>query len=879
MTHFKGLTTEEAKKKLQEFGLNEIKDVKKTTPLTILLRQIKKNYVLYLLLAAAAISFIVGKGVTAYTILAVVVAVIVTGFIQEFRAEKAIGALKQMLMPVSRVMRNGKEQEVLSTELVPGDIVLLRAGEKVSADCVLRDESEVRLDESILTGESAEVKKTATHETENIKDEHKIFMGTFVTSGKCIGEVLHTGMDTKFGSIAGMVSTAEKELPLQKKINRISSYMIVVALSMSCLTGIVLFTRAESITPEFLTNTLILMIALSVSAFPEGLPVVLITTLATGAARMAKKNAIVNRMSVIESLGEATVICTDKTGTVTTGEMTVKKILLGKKVVDVTGTGFDKQGEFKEGDRVVSLAENMQFEKLLHCAVTCNDASIESVGDAQERFKVHGSSTEGALLVLASKKDLFAEDVERDRIEEMPFTSERKMMSVLVQRGKSHTIYAKGAPEILLEKCTYILDGNKKEKLTKEKRDAILDGNKKLAKQALRTLALAMADSDGDKKYKEENLVFLGIVGMEDPPREEAKEAVEKCQRAGIKVKLITGDNRDTAVAIANRIGIEGKVIEGHELEEMSDEELEHEVERIFIYARVKPEHKLRIVKALKANGEIVAMTGDGVNDAPALKEAHIGIAMGGRGTDVSRSVSDVILRDDNFATIVYAVSEGRTIFNNIRKFTSYQLSCNFAELLILFVGVLVAPVFGWEVPVLLAIQILFMNLVTDNLPAITLGFNPTSKDILRAAPRRKSQIIDKSLVMLIIMTGITMAVLTLITYFIAFNVMGQSSSLARTEALVSLILIEIATAFTFRSFRKKVLTRSPFVNKYLVIASLISLLATVAIVYTPLNSLFEVVPIPFSAWIVAVAAGITMIALYDIGKELNKLVRFIPSH
>jgi Ca2+-transporting ATPase len=366
---------------------------------------------------------------------------------------------------------------------------------------------------------------------------------------------------------------------------------------------------------------------------------------------------------------------------------------------------------------------------------------------------------------------------------------------------------------------------------------------------------------------------------MEDPPREEALAAVETCQKAGIKVKLITGDNRDTAVAIAKRIGIEGKVIEGDALEVMTDDELEKEVYEIAVFARVKPEHKLRIVKALKNNGEIVAMTGDGVNDAPALKEAHIGIAMGVRGTDVSRSVSDVILKDDNFATIVAAVSEGRTIFNNIRKFTSYQLSCNFAELLILFVGVLVAPIFGWEVPVLLAIQILFMNLVTDNLPAITLGFNPTSSDVLRAKPRKKSEIIDRSLVALILTTGVIMATLSLITYYISFNILNQTSAFARTEALVSLILIEIATAFIFRSFRKPVLTRSPFANKYLVVASLLSLLATLAIVYTPLNTLFEVVPITLSGWIVAVAAGLTIISIYDIGKEINKVAKIIPAH
>ena len=878
MTHLKGLTTEEAAKNLKEFGFNEIKDVKKTTPLTILLRQIRKNYVLYLLVGAAIISFVVGKSLTAYTILVVVAAVIITGFIQEFRAEKAIGALKQMLMPMSRVMRNGKEAEIPSTDLVPGDIVLLRAGEKVSADCVLREESEVRVDESILTGESAEVKKVATHANEDLRDEHKIFMGTFVVSGKCVGEVLHTGMNTKFGSIAGMVSSAEKELPLQNKINKISAYMIVIAITMSALTGMILFSRADSITPEFITNTLILMIALSVSAFPEGLPVVLITTLATGAARMAKKNAIVNRMSVIESLGEATVICTDKTGTVTTGEMTVRKMLLGKKTMDVTGSGFEGVGEFKEGDRAVSLSENAQFEKLLHCAVACNDARIERLAGSDSKFSVHGSSTEGALLVMAAKKDLFIEDASFNRAEEMPFTSERKMMSVLVSRGKTNTIFAKGAPEFLLKTCSYMQVGSKKEKLNEARREEILAFNKKLTQQSLRTLAFAYRDSTSSKTYAEEELIYLGIVGMEDPPREEAAAAVETCQKAGIKVKLITGDNRDTAVAIAKRIGIIGKVVEGDALEVMTDDELEREVFEIAVFARVKPEHKLRIVKALKNNGEIVAMTGDGVNDAPALKEAHIGIAMGVRGTDVSRSVSDVILKDDNFATIVEAIAEGRTIFNNIRKFTSYQLSCNFAELLILFVGVLVAPVFGWEVPVLLAIQILFMNLVTDNLPAITLGFNPTSKDVLRAKPRKKTEIIDRSLVSLILGTGMIMATLSLITYYISFNILNQSSAFARTEALVSLIVIEIATAFIFRSFRKPVLTRSPFVNKYLVVASLLSLLATLAIVYTPLNTLFEVVPITLSGWIVAFAAGLTIIALYDIGKEINKVVKIIPA-
>lgn len=878
MTKPAGLTTEEAQKLAREFGPNAIHEVRKTSPLRILLRQVQKNYILYLLLAAAGISFLVGKGVTAYTILAVVVAVITAGFVQEFRAEKAIESLKNMLTPMSRVIRNGKETEVSSTELVPGDIILLRAGEKIPADSVVVEESEVRVDESILTGESKEVKKTGTTDFETEKDEHKVFMGSFVVSGKCIARVTHTGMNTKFGQIAGMVSTAEKALPLQDKINKISTYMVFVAISVSMATGFLLFVRADGITPEFLTNTLILMIALAVSAFPEGLPVVLISTLAVGAGKMAKKNAIVNRMSVIESLGEATVICTDKTGTVTTGEMTVKKVILGNEIVTVGGSGFEGLGEFTVKGKKVALLENAQFENLLHAAVACNDTKIERTGD-DDKYAVKGSATEGALLILAAKAKKFSEDLGFERVEDMPFTSERKMMSVLVKKGTTQTVFAKGAPEEILDLCTYIFEKGKKIKLTKENKESILKNNKTLTSDALRTLALAFKDGGKEKTYTENDLIFLGLAGMEDPPRVEAKTAIALCQKAGIKVKLITGDNRETAVSIAAQVGIEGKVIDGDALETLTDEELKDEVNSLAIFVRVKPEHKLRIVKALKENDEIVAMTGDGVNDAPALKEAHIGIAMGIKGTDVSRSVSDIILRDDNFATIVAAIIEGRTIFNNIRKFVSYQLSCNFAELSILFLGVFLAPYLGWEVPILLAIQILFMNLVTDNLPALTLGFNPSSGDVLHKKTKKKSEIMDFQIISLILMTGFTMCGATLITHYISFNMFGESAAYARTVALVSLILIEIAVAFSFRSFRKLVLVRSPFINKYLVIASAISLLATALIVYTPLRTVFEVVQISWQGWVVGIVASIGLLVLYDIGKIINNKIRFIPAN
>lgn len=872
-----GLTTEEVQKLTKEFGVNTIHEVRKTSPLRILLRQIQKNYILYLLLAAAGISFLVGKGVTAYTILAVVVAVITAGFVQEFRAEKAIESLKSMLMPVSRVIRNGKEVEISSNTIVPGDIVLLRAGERVPADAVILEESEVRIDESILTGESKEVSKTGTKNTETENDEHKVFMGSFVVSGKCTVQVSHIGMSTKFGQIAGMVSKAEKALPLQDKINKISTYMVFVAISVSLATGFLLFVRADGITPEFLTSTLILMIALAVSAFPEGLPVVLISTLAVGAGRMAKKNAIINRMSVIESLGEATVICTDKTGTVTTGEMTVKEILLGSEVIKVSGAGYEGVGDFTLKGKKVKLEENKKFEMLIHAALACNDTKIERTGD-DDKYMVKGSATEGALLILAAKAKKFAEDLGYDRVEDMPFTSERKMMSVLVKKGSSQTVFAKGAPEEILDVCGYYLENGKKVKLTKENKEKILKNNRELASDALRTLAFAYKDGGSEKVYTEKDLIYVGIAGMEDPPREEAKDAIEMCLKAGIKIKLITGDNRDTAISIAKQVGIEGKVIDGDGLEALTDEELRDEVGSLSIFVRVKPEHKLRIVKALKENDEIVAMTGDGVNDAPALKEAHIGIAMGIKGTDVSRSVSDIILKDDNFVTIVSAIIEGRTIFSNIRKFVTYQLSCNFAELSILFLGVFLAPYLGWEVPILLAIQILFMNLVTDNLPALTLGFNPTSNDVLHKKRKKKSEIMDFQIITLILMTGATMCLATLITHYVSFNIFGQGASYARTEALISLILIEIAVAFSFRSFRKFVLVRSPFVNKYLVFASIISIVATFVIVYTSLQVVFEVVPVSWEAWVVGIVASFGLLLFYDFGKIINNKIKFIPA-
>ncbi|HLD72304.1 MAG TPA: cation-transporting P-type ATPase [Candidatus Nanoarchaeia archaeon] len=865
----RGLAKKEVEKRLKQFGLNEIKDITKTTSLKIILRQIKNNFLVYLLFLAMLISFFVGKPVTAYTILGVICMVVIVGFVQEYRAERAVSALKRMLVPVSIVIRDGKEQEVQSINLVPGDILVLRNGEKIPADCILLEEHELRVNESVLSGESKEIRKKVG-KTRKYIDENFIFMGTYIVNGRCRAKVLHTGMNTKFGKIAGLISTTEKELPLQRKVNNIVKYMVILASAISILTGAIIWLRSAVITTEIVIDILILVIALSVSAFPEGLPVVLITTLASGAHRMAKQNAIVNRMSIIETLGETTVICSDKTGTITKGEMTVKKIYADDSFFDVSGTGYEVKGEFLDQNNKVNLNKKPFFTALFNNLVLCNDARIERTGQDHE-FRAIGSPTEAALLVLAAKAGLFREDLNFKRVQELPFNSERKMMSVLCQVNKDQIVYSKGAPEYLLKHCNFIQKKGKIIRLTERERKKVLKANSSMNLKSLRTLAFAYKIVNSVTKiHLEENLIFIGLVGMEDPPREGVKEALRQCKDAGIKVKMITGDNKETALAIAREIGLYGKLMGGDELESLTDDELAKIIISISIFFRVKPEHKLKIVKALKAKGEIVTMTGDGVNDAPALKEAQIGIAMGKNGTDVSRSVADLTLKDDNFNTIVLAISEGRAIFNNIQKFVTYQLSCNFAELAIIFVGALLAPFLGWQVPLLIALQILFMNLVTDNLPAITLGFNPSSKDIMKKKPRKEAGILNRNLMAILFFTGAILALLVLFSYYFAHNVLGESLEYSRTVALFSLICLEIASAFNFRSFRKGVLTRSVLINPYLFYASVISLFATLMIIYTPLSKVFETVPLRLNGFILAISVSLFLLIVFDLLKYIN---------
>ncbi len=859
-----GLSKSEALSAYKKYGPNEIRDINPASIPKILLRQISKNYVIYFLLLATIISFFVGKELTGYTILLVIAIVIVVGFVQEYKAEKAISALKKMIVPTSIAIRDGKEKEINSTHLVPGDIIILRNGEKIPADCIVLEEKDLLVNESIITGESREVKKTQVKSEENYKDENIILMGSFIVSGRCIAKVLHSGMNTRFGKIAGLVSTTEKEMPLQNKVNLIAKYMVIMGLSIALLTGAVFLLRSESLSSETIISALILVIAISVASFPEGLPVTLITALSTGAYRMARKNAVVSRMSIIETLGETTVICSDKTGTITKGEMTVRKIFTNDNFTEVTGAGYESSGVFLQGSKEINPLDDFTLSLLLKSSVLCNDAIIQRTGE-DNFYNVIGTPTEAALLILSAKAGIHREDINYLRKEEIPFSSERKFMSVLCSLGKDNFVFAKGAPEYVIEKCTHI-QRSSVSKLTEKDKEKILSVNDSLTSKAYRTLAIAYKKtSSSEKKDLESELIFLGLIGMEDPPRADVKIAIDLCRTAGIKVKMITGDNKETALAIAKEVGLIGKFIEGKDLDSITDEELSKVVNDITIFARVRPEHKLRIVHALKKNGEIVTMTGDGVNDAPALKEAHIGVAMGKNGTDVSRAVADLILKDDNFATIVDAIKEGRTIYNNIKKFSAYQISINVAQTTIILFAILLA----FPIP-LLAMQILFMNLLTDEIIAITLSFNPPSFDSMRVKPRKEKSLVNKRLLIMLLIAGFTICLSSLAVFYYSLNFLALTEQTARTLVFLTMALFGITNAYNFRSFRYPSYRLPIWSNKYLLYASLIVIALIIAAFFTPLKNILELSSLSFNYWLISILISLSIVVIFDILKTIN---------
>ncbi len=858
-TSLTGLGEQEARNRLSQFGYNELKERKRVTPLQIFLGQFKDIFVIMLLIATA-ISFLIGEIVDASTIAAIVVLNSVVGFIQEYRSEKAIEAMKKLTAPKARVLREGREAIVPAREIVPGDIFLLEAGDRVAADARVIEVVDLKTDEAVLTGESTQVDKdvgTVDEKAPVADRKNTVYMATHVTYGRGKAIVTSTGMNTEFGKIAELVQTMEEEeTPLKQKLERFAKKLgiliIIVSAVIFALELYEIFVLGIAHTADALKNILDAFetsVALAVSAVPEGLPAVVTVSLALGARELAKRNAIIRRLSSAETLGATTVICSDKTGTLTKGEMTVRKIHVDGKTIDVTGAGYEPKGEFLENGAPINPRDNSDLALLLRAGLLCTNASYD--GKA-----VIGDTTEGALIVAAAKAGMNKKDMEAlyPRIHEVPFTSERKLMTTVHKTPDQTAVaHVKGAPEVVLERCTHILHSGQTKKLAPAERKTVLGINEELASDALRMLGVAYKQLPGDSSERieddtlENGLVFVGLTGMIDPPRVEAKDANLKCQQAGIKTVMITGDHKLTAVAIAKELGMlrSNTVLTGVELENLKDEDFDKIVEDVSVYARVAPEHKLRIVKALKKKGHIVAMTGDGVNDAPALKQSDIGVAMGITGTDVTREAADMVLADDNFATIVNAVEGGRSIYDNIRKFSFFLLRSNFDELLV--IGSF--AILGLELP-LSAGMILWINLVTDGGPALALSMDPPEDDVMKRPPRNPNEGILHGRIASILATFVTQFVGTGVLFYVAYYIWGRPLGEAQAMAFVQATLQELVIVWNCRSEKRNAFKVGFTSNKFLLVAVLASALLTIVIPYT---GLFGTSALDLSDWAIVV--------------------------
>ncbi len=831
-----GLSSKEAAERLSKYGKNELKKKSKVNPLTILLNQFK-SFLVLILLAAAGLSYITGETLDAVMIFIIVILNAVLGFVQEYRAEKSIEALRKMITPMARVLRDGMEAELPAAKLVPGDIILIEAGDKLPADARIVECIELQVDESALTGESVPAKKSseASKKTSNM-----LFMATVVARGKARAIVVGTGMKTEIGKIAHMVQEQpETETPLQHRLDEFGKKLGAGALF---LCGIIF--ALGVLKGGELVEMFTVAVSLAVAAIPEGLPAIVTITLAIGVQIMARHNSIVRKLSAVESLGSSTYICTDKTGTITRHQMTVRQLYVDGKFIEVEGRGYTPAGRFFEGKNELN---GSKLEMLMSAGALCNSSSLHK---GEGRWEIIGDPTEGALVVVAEKAGFDRSKLKKayPQISEIPFESERKMMSTIHRGDKQQLVFSKGAPEVIVRKCSRILEKGKIRRMSVEDKRRILKANGEMAKKALRILAAAYRPISTMKGDLESDLIFLGLFGMIDPPRREAKHAIKLCNTAGINVVMITGDNEMTAEAIGKEVGILGDgrdVMTGDELNRISDEKLTEIVKSIGVFARVNPEHKVKIVKALKANGEVVAMTGDGVNDAPALKAADVGIAMGITGTDVSKEASDMILADDNFATIVAAVQEGRIIFANIKKSIKYLVSCNLGELGTVFGAV----VLNLGMP-LVPIQILWMNLVTDGLPALALGMEKGEANTMTKKPKDPQKaILSRYTLLDMAGLGLIMTVGALLVFGIEMATTGDLAR-ARTVAFTALVLFQIVNAVSCRSELKSIFSTELFSNKAMIVAIVSSLALHLAVVYLPfLQPIFKTVPLGLIDW------------------------------
>lgn len=869
-----GLGQEQVERRLAEAGYNELTGTKGPGPFSIFFDQFK-DFIIWVLISAAFVSGFLGEWIDAAAIVAIVILNAILGFIQEYRAEKSLTALKRLSSPTSKVIRNGQHNIVASRELVHGDLIELEAGDNVPADSrLVWITSNFSVAEASLTGESSPVSKTISALEEKevpLADRANIvYMGTSVTSGKAKAIITATGMYTELGKIAGMVQEIKSEsTPLQKKLEQFGKWIVYLCFVLVALVFILGVLRGGKILDMFLTA-----VSLAVAAIPEGLPAVVTIALALGVSRMVKRHALIRKLPSVETLGCATVICSDKTGTLTKNEMTVQAVFCQDKLFKVSGIGYEPKGKFLLDDSAVNVKEYPDLNKTLFCSVLCNGAQLIKDGNG---YKIIGDPTEAALLTAAAKAGVLKEDKEKDFtfIDEIPFDSERKKMTIVRKYKNDFFAYTKGAPDLLLNDCVSIEERGTIRNLNAEDKEKILKANNDLASYAMRVLAVSYRKLNAYDKFKaelvEKDLTFVGLIAMIDPPREEVRKAIEECKDAGIKTVMITGDHKNTAVAIAKNLGFFDKgsiALTGEELDKLNEDDFRSEIEKIPVYARVSPENKLRIVRAWRARNEVVAMTGDGVNDAPAVKEADIGVAMGITGTDVTKEVSDMVITDDNFASIVAAVEEGRGIYDNIKKFIHYLLSCNAGEILVMFVSSLV----GLPVP-LLPIHILWVNLVTDGLPALALGVDPVDPNIMTKPPRPVNEpVVTKQKAFLMLMQGAFIAFCSLLAFTFVLFIESEGIVRARTAAFIVLSCSQLFHSFNCRNMTESLFKIGIFTNKKLILANFVSFFLQMAVVYIPfLQKIFKTEPLGAFDWVLVIAISSFPLWAMEIVKIVNK--------
>lgn len=864
-----GLTEEQVQARRKKFGANELDAQKKQSRWLLFLKQFQ-DFMVLVLLGATLIAGLLGEYVDAIAIMIIVLVNGCIGYFQEQKAEDSLEKIKQLSAPISNVKRNGKWKKINSRELVAGDVVKIQSGDRIPADIRVVEANSLEIEESALTGESLPVAKIGQAMTETDLDPqdqlNMAFMGTLVTKGQGIGIVTRTGMQTEMGKIASLIMTTRKIMtPLERKLAELGKVLIIVAFLLTALVVILGILQGRPLYHMVLAG-----VSLAVAAIPEGLPAIVTVALSLGVQRMIKRKAIVRKLSSVETLGSASVICSDKTGTMTENQMTVKKLYLNGEFLHLTGEGYQINGEILNGDQTVD-GDHPNLDAMLRYGILCNQANLK-LQDGQ--YTIDGDPVDGALLVAARKFGLNeAIKAEYRLVKEFPFDSERKRMSVVVEDEKSRRfLIVKGAPDVLLPRSSFHLTKDGRKVLDLTGKDKFNQAIERMASDALRIIGIGVRPLRKDEllddaAFLETEITFIGLYGMIDPPRKEVKPAILACRQAGIKTVMITGDHANTATAIAKELELlpeSGRAVSGSELNQMTQHELEKQIEEIYVFARVTPEHKLRIVKAFQSRGHVVAMTGDGVNDAPSIKAADIGISMGISGTDVTKEASSLVLMDDNFATIKAAIDEGRNIYENIRKFIRYLLASNVGEILVMLFAVML------KMPLpLVPVQILWVNLVTDGLPAMALGMDTSEEDVMKRKPRNPREgVFARGLGYKIVSRGILIGLVSLIAFLFAYHNDPDNLTYARTMTFTTLVMAQLIHVFECRS-EKSIFARNPFENKYLLFAVLSSVLLLLIVVYwPPLQPIFHTTALGVLDWLIVLILSLLPTILFAYTKK-----------